>query len=219
MKYFCMTLGLALTVLALTSLGRNLWAQPDQLAQAPRPAQAGVKIGVVHMGVLFRNQERVKILKADLDVRVKPFEDKRAELDKRISAYNKQMIELGDKMTEEQRFEGQKRIFDCNRERQELDAKCHKEIGEHLGEEMVALDKEIRQTIKVYAEANGFQLILAYGEPDPALPPMEEIQRRMTAIDLGHLTFTTLVGGVDVTAGVLNLLDTSYRAGNGLPGR
>jgi Skp family chaperone for outer membrane proteins len=211
LKLLFMTL--ALVMLSLACPGGKLWAQP----QAMPPNQAGLKVGIVNLGVLFRDQDRVKILKRELDVRVKPFENRRAELDKCINDWQKLLRDPANKLSEEMNNKGQKAINDCSHERQDLDEKCHKEIGEHLGAEMVFLDKEIRRTIGIYAEKHGYHLILAYGEGDKELPPMQEIVRRMTAIDEGYVSFM-LPGGpqsIDITPGVLDLLNSSFRAGSG----
>lgn len=210
---------LTLTLLATTAPAGNLWAQlqpPPGLAAPSAPASA--RIALVNVGILFREQDKVKDFKARLDVKVKPFEDKAKELETCIAAWSKALkddkeSEIG-KLSEEKRKEGYLMILECRRRMQDLEEEYHNGIGCDLGAEMMVLDSEIKNAVKLYAEAHGYHVILAFGEPEKPLPPLKEFARRMTAIDAGNVSFIPLdaTNQLDVTRGVLDLLNTTYRA-------
>jgi Skp family chaperone for outer membrane proteins len=178
------------------------------------PAKDG-KIGLVNLGVLFRDQEKVKILKAQLDVKSKPYKDRQDQLEKEIAGWNAVLRDTNSKLSEAERENGYKELVRCRRQMNDLEADYHNKMGNELGGEVAALDREIRQAIKVYAELNGYQLIIGYGEPETPLPRLAEYQRTMTAIDAGHMSFVPIANTPDITRGVLDLLNSTYRAAAG----
>ena len=104
-------------------------------------------------------------------------------------------------------------LIECRRQLQDLENEYQKEVGPQLGAQMVSMDQEIRQAIKLYAETHGYHIVLAYTVPDPPLPALSELQWRMTAIDAGNVSFVPVpASNLDITRGVLDLLNSTYRA-------
>jgi Skp family chaperone for outer membrane proteins len=205
-----------MTLLAAAASAGNLWAQATPMVgREASSATTATKIGLVNLGVLFRDQDKVKEFRARLDVKVKPYDAKAKELEDHITQWSKVLQDDKDeKLPPEKREKCFEQILEARRRLQDLEKECHESFGCELGAELVNLDKEIRQAIRIYAEEHGYQLILAFGEPDVPLPPLKEMARRMTAIDAGNVALVPLDGPnhLDVTRGVLDLLNTSYRA-------
>jgi Skp family chaperone for outer membrane proteins len=204
---------LTLVFLAMAPAAGTARAQPAP--QTP-PGPQSTKIGVVNLAVLYRDQDSVKRFMAEMKPQTKPYEDKNKELDDLIASWTKALCDPKGKLTDEERRKGFEVIVECRRRMQKLEEEYDKGPGAIIAAESAALEKAVKNAVKLYADANGFQLVLGYGEPETPLPPLKDYVRRMSIVEAGHLGMMPLAGfnQQDITRGVLDLLNTSYRAGS-----
>lgn len=210
-----------LALLIAATAGAGLQAQQPGLGLTPAPpAEEKVKIGLVNVGVLLRDQDKVKAYKAELDIKIKPLEDRSKQLEQVVTGWIKALRDPKSKMSDDERQKGNAIVLACRREMEDLEKQYRENVGCDLGGKLLSLDKEIKHAIKIYAEEHHYHLILAFGEPDVPLPPLRELGRRMTGVDAGQVAIVPLIDGVqpmDVTRGVMDILNSSFRASRGLP--
>jgi Skp family chaperone for outer membrane proteins len=197
------TFVIVLSLLA-SSLGTQAWAQP-----------AGTKVGVVNMGKLYLGYERVKALKKELDKEMEPYTNQRKQLEDHIKQW-KQALQNdanqgGKILTDKQRAEGQKSIIDATRRLEDLDLSVKKEMGKKVENMLTMINKEINEKVQEVAAAHGYQLILAYGEPEQKLPEIAAFQRTMKVIDQGGMVVSYVSSNLDISEEVLQSLNNHYR--------
>src|SRR5438128_2689733 len=65
---------------------------------SPTPAPAFTKVAVVNLGIVFNNYDGVKAFKAEMDDSLKPYKQKKAELEKRIKEWQELLKEPAGKL-------------------------------------------------------------------------------------------------------------------------
>jgi len=191
----------------LACLGTWAWAQ------VPAGAPAFTKVGVVNMGAVYSQYDRVKMMKLEMEKDVEPFKQKKAKLDELIMQWKNALNNPNPKtaLTPEQRETGQKVIISCSRQLEDLEIEFKKVVGKKIEDQMVMLHKEINATIQKFAQSNGYHLVLAYGEPEVKMSDLKAWERQMRVLDQGGLTVAYASPTLDISASVVQFLNMSYK--------
>ena len=168
---------------------------PASAQQRPAPVkvQQFTKIGVVNHGIVYSRFAKVEAFKKDMDRRIQPYKDKKAELNKSIKEW-------------EELLEG-KAIFIGRRQAEDLEVNYKEETGKYFDKRMAELSEEVNQQIRSHAAAHGYHMILAYGEPEEPLSPLVDFTRKMKVIDAGGMTVAYAAKDIDISLAVLKSLN------------
>ena len=81
-------------------------------------------------------------------------------------------------------------------------------VGKKQETQLIQLYREIQTAVQSYAQQNGFHIILGYGDP-PQLDPytFANVNRRMTAMDMGTSVIMYVPPGLDISQEVLTRLN------------
>jgi Skp family chaperone for outer membrane proteins len=174
------------------------------------------KVGVVNVGQLFTGYEKAKILKKELDDELRPLKDQAEKIKSAMIEHDKWLKNPANKGDLKQTEISQKALRDGTRALEDLDLKARTMVGKKQETQLVQLYREIQAAVQTYAQQNGYHIILGYGDP-PQLDAyaFANVNRRMTAMDMG--TFVTMyVGpGLDVSNEVLTRLNGGIRPTSG----
>jgi Skp family chaperone for outer membrane proteins len=195
---------IALGLAALVLGGFTARAQAQQSA-------AGTRMGVVNMGLIFTKYEKAKFYKAELDATLKPFKEKGEKIVAEMEQYRKPLVEkkITDPKLKEQ-YETY--LLKLKRDMEDLDQQARKLIGTKQETQVITLYKEVVGAIQGFAQANGYQLIMGYGQPTEGDPySFANINRLLQGMDMGSSTPLFLVGGVDVSQAIVDTLNAHYR--------
>jgi Skp family chaperone for outer membrane proteins len=178
------------------------------------------KVGVVNIGYVFTNYEKAKALKKELDDELKPLKDQ-AEKIKAAMFEHKKWLETPNnpKVNPQQAETSQKALRDGSRALEDLDLKARTMVGKKQETQLIQLYREIQGAVQSYAQQNGYHMILGYGDP-PHLDPytFANVNRRMTAMDMGTFVTIYVQPGLDISQEVLTRVNGSVSAiptGNG----
>ena len=191
----------------LTAIAVTFAAGSVQTATAQQvPA---TKVGVVNIGLVFTNYVKAKALKAELDEELKPLKEQ-AEKIKDAMMKHKTWLEnpANVKGNPAQVEVSQKALRDGSRALEDLDLKARTMVGKKQETQLVQLYREIQNAVQSTAQQNGFHMILGYGDP-PNLDPYAfgNINRRMTAMDMGTVVTMYVQTGLDISNEVLARLN------------
>ena len=100
---------------------------------------------------------------------------------------------------------------DGQRALEDLDAQARRLIGKKQETQLIQLYKEIHAGVQQHAQQNGFHIIFAYGDPpDQDQFTFQNINRKMTGMDMGASIAYYVQTGLDVSNDVLARLNASY---------
>jgi Skp family chaperone for outer membrane proteins len=196
----------ALAIVLLGAVAGTASSQEKKEGSTPR-----VKIAVVNYGHLFINYDRAKELKKELDDALQPLKTdaeriKSAMIGQKTAVQNPNVTPEAAEFLNEQLREGTRALED-------LDSKARKMVGKRQETQLVDLWKDINDTVTEYASKNDFDIVFGYGDP-PNLDAytFANVNRRMTAMDMGTVIPAYVRNGADITRNVLPLLQDKYRA-------
>jgi Skp family chaperone for outer membrane proteins len=180
-------------------------------AQTAAPPAPATKVGVVNIGLIFSKYEKVKLFRAEFEKELKPFKDEEEKLKKLIIDWQNALSNPESKLTDAQKDQGTRTIKDCKRRLEDLALEYRKKVSKRTEEQLVQLYKEVNDKIKNYAVAQGFHMILGYGEPmDGDLLSFVNVTRKMQAMDQGGVIPMYFAGWMDISPHVLVTLNQGY---------
>lgn len=205
MKRLTWIVGLALAALA----------QWNAAALAQQSA-AGTRVAVVNVGQIFSKYEKAKFYKAELESTLKPFKEKGEAIQGEYKKYGEAFKKNAATMKPQEKEQYENYLLKLKRDMEDLDAQARKLIGKKQEDQIVMLFKEVCGGIQAYAQANGFHLVLGYGQQiDGDIYSFANINRVMQGMDLGSTTPLFLVGGVDISQPVVDNLNRMYQSAGG----
>jgi Skp family chaperone for outer membrane proteins len=147
--------------------------------------QQGTKIAVVNIGKVFNEYTRAKAFKEDLERTLKPYNDKAKTLTDQITAWENALKSGTVKEAEKENYI--QAIRKSRRDLEDMGAEIQKNLGTKQEQNLVTLYKEVDVGIATIAKAQGYQIVLGYGDPveKDLLLLFPNINRKMQAMDLG----------------------------------
>ena len=209
MKRSILVLGLALAGLGLfvaSSLTGRVEAQQTG---------SGTRVALVNVGLVFSKYEKAKFYKSELENTLKPFKDQGESIKAEMIKYA-EPLKKNPTMEPKLREQYEQYLLSLKRKMEDLDMQARKLIGKKQEDQIVMLYKEVAGAVQAYAQANGIQLVLGFGEQvEGDMFSFININRKMQGMDLGSTTPFFQVGGVDISQAIADTLNTHYRAAGG----
>jgi Skp family chaperone for outer membrane proteins len=201
------TLALGLAVLMTGSMTARLQAQPSA---------GGTKVAVVNIALVFSKYQKAQFLTSETEQVLAPYKKKGEEILAEIKKYLKP-IQDGQVKDPNLKAQYEQYLVKLKRDMEDLDMQAKKLIGKKREEQIVMLFKEMTDAINAFAQANGYQLVLGYGQQiDGDLYSFGNINRLMQGMDLGSTTPLYMNLGVDISQAVVDTLNNHYRAAGGV---
>lgn len=177
----------------------------------PVPIRAATKVGVVNMGKIYTRYERVGRFKAEIERKALPYKEKQRELQASAEEWKAIRSSTDDRFSPETKEMALLIIVECTRRLEDLDIEFKKVFARKFEEQMVDLDAKIQEAIGTYSRVHGYQLILAFGEPDTPLTGLTEFRRKMAVIDKGGMTVAHAASRLDVSDDLVAMLNRAFR--------
>ena len=155
---------------------------------------------------------RVKAFKAEMERDAEPFKKKKAELDATAAEWVAIAMSADEGVSRETREMARSIVLESRRQLEDLDAEFKREFSKKLENQMTVLNAQVREGINAYSAAHGYHLIIAYGQPEVSLPPLQEFRRTMMVIDSGGSTLAYVSPAVDVSDELVRSLNSQFRA-------
>ncbi len=187
----------ALATIATVSMAGQVHAQAT-----------GTRIAVVNIGTVFTKYEKAKNFKSEMEATLKPFKDEAEKIKKNVLAYQDAFSKAANAKEKEQ-YEGALRVL--KRQLEDLDLEARKRVGKKQEDHLIQLYKEVSQHIQAVAQSNGIHMVLGYGEPpDGDVYSFMNINRKLSAMDMGSATPLFLHPSLDISDTVVTSLNRSY---------
>ncbi len=171
---------------------------------------AGTRVAVVNVGLVFSKYNKAIFYKTELENTLKPYKKRGEEINEKIKQYGEplQQGKVTDPALKEQY---QKYLLQLKREMEDLDTNARKLIGKKQEDQIIALYKEVVGEVQDFAQKNGFQLVLGYGQKVEGDPyTIDNITRIMQGMDQGSTTPMFMGLGVDISQAVVESLNRRY---------
>ena len=96
---------------------------------------------------------------------------------------------------------------------EQLDKDTKADLGKRLEARQAELYKEMQAAVAKHAEAEGIDVVIAYGDaPVQTADDFANVKRRMHAIDIGAGILFYARPGLDITDAIVTRLNDAYRA-------
>ena len=188
----------------------RLMAQP---AAQPQPQHVQTRIGILNMGYVLKNYQKVDAYTVEMKENFKKFDDALKAKKGEIEVRTKQAADP--KYTQAERDACAKEITNLNRQAEDMQNDMKKYIGTKTDEQMVTIYKEIQEAATRYAMSQGLDCVLTYidavKEAD-FLNPMN-VMGKMQQRACMPLYYNK---GMDVSVDITNALNTNYQASKGV---
>jgi Skp family chaperone for outer membrane proteins len=195
----------------LAYVANHLWAQAPG-AGAAAPAQT--RIAVINLLQVIKNYNKAKFYESELEDTLKPYRAKAEKLKSDLVTWQNYLSDPKNRdIPQDQRETGEKSITNIKRQIEDLDKEARKAFGKKREQQIVQLYKEVDDAVKRYAPANGFHLVLAYGEPvNPTdLLSAPNIARKLEGIQMGGACMPMYFpDGMDISGAVVDALNRAY---------
>jgi Skp family chaperone for outer membrane proteins len=202
---------------ALATLGVAVYMVSQLGAQtpgtAPAAAPANVKIGLVNLAYVFKGYNKYKTYSDEMDKIRLQYEKKHNDL----QLYIKQCQEFSTspKAQQPEKDKMEDYIKTAKRQMEDNIAEAKKAASKKADEHMVQCYKEIEEAVKRYAGSNGFHIIFNYSEAltDADKYSAPDVQRKISGpFNSAGVCPLYMVNGIDVSADVVNTLNTMFPA-------
>jgi Skp family chaperone for outer membrane proteins len=193
-------------------VGSRLWAQ----GPAGAGAAAHSRVAVVNLLQVIKNYNKAKFYETELEETLKPFRTQAEKMKGDLLKWQNFLADPKNNVTQEQKDQGEKSITTLKRQLEDLDKEARKAFGKKRETQVVQLYKEIDEVVKAYAPSQGFQLVLAYGEPVSSgdMFSAPNIARKLEGIQMGGACMPMFVhGSLDITSAVVDTLNRAYPGG------
>jgi Skp family chaperone for outer membrane proteins len=195
-------------------VGSHLSAQAPVAAAAP----AQTRVAVINLLQVIKNYNKAKFYETELEGTLKPYRDKAEKLKGDMIQWQNYLSDPknGPTITQEQRETGEKSVTNIKRQLEDLDKEARKAFGKKRELQVVQLYKEVDEAVKRYAAANGFHLVLSFGEPVNAtdLFSAPNIARKLEGIQMGGACMPMyFADGMDISGPVVEGLNRAYPGG------
>jgi len=195
-------------------LGSRLWAQAPA---APAAAPAQTRIAVINLLQVIKNYNKAKFYETELEETLKPYRAKAEKLKSDMITWQNYLNDPKNaSIPPDQRETGEKSITNIKRQLEDLDKEARKAFGKKREVQVVQLYKEVDEAVKRYAVANGFHLVLSFGEPVNASDMFSapNIARKLEGIQMGGACMPMyFADGMDISGPVVEGLNRAYPGG------
>lgn len=173
---------------------------------------AGTRVAVVNIGAVFQKYDKAKFYKAEMDKMLEPYRLEVEKLRKEMVDWQNAMNHPQFKKEDRPRYESG--ILANKRKIEDIDREVRNRVGKKQEEQIVGLYRDVSEAVKGYAQANGLQLVLAYGDPaEGDHYTFPNVNRKMQGMDLGTTNPFFFVPQVDISQAIIDTLNHRYRAG------
>lgn len=189
------------------------WAALATLATFVTAGQveAQTRVAVVNIGTVFSKYKKAENFKAEMEATLKPYKDQAEQIKKSILEHQEGLKKLNPTDTKlREQYENNLRIL--RRQLEDIDLEARKKIGKRQEEHLVQLYKEVNDHIKAVAQTNGIHIVLGFGEPPGDLLNIKNIERKLTAMDMGGVVPLFFHESLDISETVVLSLNRSYGA-------
>ena len=196
-------------------LGSRLWAQAPA---APVQAPAQTRVALVNIVQVITSYHKFKTCQDELGRLAKPYKDREAELTKNLEAW--QAVLKNPASTPKQKEDAEKQITERKRQIEDNAIEAKKILKKRNDEQFLQMYREVEDAVKRYAAPNGFHIVLQFNEPPNAsdLYNVQNIYRKLEgATATGCCSPVYVAPGLDITAGVLSLLNAGAPAAAAAP--
>lgn len=195
------------SLLVAATLGIGWFALPSQTQERSSRREPS-RVGIVNVGSVFQNYQKAKDFKVQLEKVMAP-------LKKEAEALKEGILNMQARIADPDVEEGEKDklnrlILDNRRRLEDLQRDVGPMIEKMQKKQVVELFKDLKWTIRQYAEANGFHAVLAYGDVTEDQDNITNINRIMNGMDVGSLTPLYIQPEYDATNGITELLNEQY---------
>ncbi len=179
-------------------------------AQGQQPS--GTKVGVVNMGLIFTKYRKAEIFKKEMENELNPLKIESEKIKDVVEKHVKWLKQFGGQDTTGQREKSEKAVKDGQRALEDLDMAARKLIGKKQETNLIQLYKEIHGAVQVHAQQSGYHIIVAYadGPPEQDQFTIQNINRKMTGLDMGAGIPFYWHNGLDISNDVLARLNAPY---------
>lgn len=146
---------------ALAYFGSTLFIQTPTYGQAA--SVAGQRVALVNMYVVMKGYKKVEFYKQEIKRVAQPYETEIKKYQKNYKGWL--AISKDITKSKEEREKAAKYARDFKRQIEDLGSEANKKIMTMGQQQVVAVYREIEETIQRYARANGIHLVLHYLDP------------------------------------------------------
>ena len=196
-------------------LGAGVLLGSTNALQAQGAPTGTTKVAIVNVGLVFTKYQKAQFYKTELEAALKPFKDEGNAMTEKAKPYAKLLTE-GKVTDPKQKDEYEKYLLTVKRSLEDLELRMKKLVGKKQEEQIVTLYKEVTGAIQGVAQAQGYQLVLGYGQQiDGDVYSVQNIERIMRGMDLGSASPLYVAPvGVDISMDVVKTLNDHYARGN-----
>src|SRR5262245_17974722 len=179
------------------------------VASQAQAQAAGTKVAVVNIDTVFNKYQKAIDFKKMMEDTLKPYKDQAEKIKKDVLAYQGGINNPQTDIKLKEQY--QQAIVKLKRQLEDLDGEARKIIGKKQEDHLIQLYKEVATHIQAVASSNGFHLVLGFGEPpDADLFTFVNINRKLTAMDMGALVPLYHHASLDISELVAASLNRSY---------
>jgi Skp family chaperone for outer membrane proteins len=177
---------------------------------APK-APGATKVAVFNIGVVFSKYEKALAIKENMAKDMKMLQDEAKQLAQNLNVWQKAL--QGKDLAPGKKEQYEEKIIIARRRMEDLERQARAKIGKSGDNNLNVLWKDVREAVKTYATEHGIQLVISYGDPiDTGLiDVLPNITRKMQAMDQGGGVPFFMAPGVDISEGIVELLNRQYR--------
>lgn len=166
------------------------------------------KVGTVNIGLLFTKYIKAQDMKKTLETDLAPLKAE-AEKIKNVMKQHKDWLDKYGTTDATQAEKSTKALRDGQRALEDLDMQARKLIGKKQEAQLIELYKDIHASVQQYAQQNGYNIVLAYGDPpDADTFTFANINRKMSGMDMGAAVPFYTQPGLDISNEVLARLNS-----------
>ncbi|MBI3824231.1 MAG: OmpH family outer membrane protein [Planctomycetes bacterium] len=175
------------------------------------PKVGTTKVAVFNIGVVLGKYDRANAAKDDLTKQVKRLQAEAKELTDNLTKWQT-ALQAGEVPAEKKELYEEK-IITARRYLEDLNREARTTIGKKQEANLIQLWKDVREAVKTYSAEHGLDLVIVYGDVTQAdqLDVFPNITRKMSALDQGGSLPFFVAPGVDISEGLVQLLNRQYR--------
>lgn len=182
---------------------------------AAQAQTGGTKVAVVNVGEVFMKYEKATAYKAQLEKIIGPRKAEAEKLKNEVKAWQDAMKSPMFNPKDKDRYEAA--ILANIRKLEDMQRQVQGEIGKLQETQIVTLYKDLNAAIDAYSKANGYNLVLGYGDILGDQFTVDNIDRKMKGMDLGSTTPLFFSPTANITQPVIDTLNAHFRSTGGVP--